>query len=199
MKQRDGTSVAVYLEDDPFIRFIATGIGCAVEIATCVQGQTRIGICPVRRPREAMEHALLAGCIQFENGSIVGVAAFECGAVKVPQIITDQPAIGICPVGRPREAIEHALLAGCIHHVHGSVVGSTSPVRSAVEISRLVQDQASIWICSVRFPGESMQHGFSPVTALYSRRSQFKHRPFAGWTNPSLGSGAVKIAISICD
>src|SRR2546428_506463 len=89
----------------------AAAQGGTVEVTVRIPDQTGVGILPVCRPGEEVQHGLLAGRIQLEHGALVEMTAVVGRTVEVAGIDPAQPRNGTASFRRSFDAPDHGLLA----------------------------------------------------------------------------------------
>src|SRR5207302_10486568 len=106
---------------------------CDVNVARRIAHQTFDSF-PTRRSSDLVQHDLLAGRIQLEYHSDIGIATVGGSAVKVASRIADQTCVGVCSV-RPAGAVGSALVAGRVQRKYRLATSVANVVGSAVEVA----------------------------------------------------------------
>src|SRR5450631_906922 len=127
---------------------IAAEVCSAVEISRRISDQTRYGSCAVRSAGEAVQHGLLAGLIQLEHRSAATPEAGDTATilrrtVEISRRVRDHACDGQAPVRSAGEAVQHRLAADRTQLEHCSIEEEAASLSGAVEIARLVHDQAA--------------------------------------------------------
>ena len=161
----------------------------AVEVSCLVKDQPSSRDRPVGAVRrtEAMQHVLGPASVplrgQLEDRALTVSAAARGRAVEIAYLVKGQPGKRPQPVGAPRlraEAIESVLGPASVL-VRGqledgaAVIVSAAGRSRAVEVSRLVKDQASSRgrpVGAVRERAEAIQHALGPASVLARGQSE---------------------------
>jgi hypothetical protein len=168
---------------------LETALVCrAIKIPCRVHSQSRHWIFPIRYAREAVQHGLGAGRIQFEHGPTTWPIPSEVGGTVQVQAVG-----GVCPVRPSFKGVKHGLPAASIQLEHNparrmvtaQIVSATC---CAVKVPRRVPHQGSLRTGSVRCAREAVQHSLLAST-------QLEHGSEVGRT--ARLSGAVQKALGV--
>src|SRR5579872_4578551 len=174
-----------------------------------------------------MDHSLdpatsvLTGRNKLEDNSAFLFSAPYRRAVHITLSSEGHARQGMYSVVRaPLEAVEHLLapraLSGCrlqpeyraapSKPSEHTVCGATAGIRCSIQRSRLVEDQAPVWIRSILAVLEAVQYFLFPLASLGLRWTQLEDRPavliegcVAASVAPAKLGGTVKIARRIED
>ena len=136
----------------------ATG-GSPVEVAGRVAGQHYPeGIAAIGPAREAVQHRLIAGRIDFKDDTRARCAATVGSPVEVAGRVADHTSQGIAAIGPTREAVQHGLVAGLIDLKDDTRARCAATVGSPVEVAFRVEDYAPVGVAAIGSTGEAVQH-----------------------------------------
>jgi len=111
----------------------------AVQIATGVKDQARIGVGTIRTAREEIQHAVGASATDFEHCASVTRTAADCRSIQIAAGVKDQARIGVGAIRAAHKGIQHAIIAHALDllqafHRH---IGHVATIYGTTAISHL--------------------------------------------------------------